>query len=84
MSGVPDSRWDNDELQTLGRITGSDFEAVDTSSLQVSANSGQAAAHWHRPSSRLPTRRRWACEHHGLRWRSGGHRWPRVPGTRWR
>ena len=42
MSGVPDSRWDNDKLATLGRIKGSDFEAVNTQSLIVSANSGQA------------------------------------------
>lgn len=42
MSGVPDSRWNNDLLQTLGRIRGSDFQAVDTQSLVVDPNSGQA------------------------------------------
>ena len=42
MSGVPDSRWNNDKLQTLGRIKGSDFEAVNTASLIVSPSSGQA------------------------------------------
>ena len=42
ISGVPDSRWDNDALQQLGRIKGSDWQAVDESSLQVSADSGQA------------------------------------------
>lgn len=42
LSGVPDERWDNDALHALGGITGSDFEAVDASSLQVSPNSGQA------------------------------------------
>jgi len=42
MSGVPDARWDNDKLQTLGRIKGTDFEALNTLSLIVSANSGQA------------------------------------------
>jgi hypothetical protein len=42
ISGVPDSRWDNDALQQLGRIKGTDWQAVDESSLQVSANSGQA------------------------------------------
>jgi hypothetical protein len=42
MSGVPDGRWDNDVLHTLGRIPGSDFEAVDESSLMVSSGSGQA------------------------------------------
>jgi hypothetical protein len=29
-SGAPDSRWDNDDLQTLRRLRGSDFEVVDT------------------------------------------------------
>jgi hypothetical protein len=43
MSGVPDERWDNDALQALRTIKGSDFEAVDSSSLRVSPNSGQAA-----------------------------------------
>ena len=42
VSGAPDPRWDDDELQTLGQITGSDFEAVDVSALQVAADSGQA------------------------------------------
>ncbi len=42
VSGVPDSRWNNDLLQTLGRIKGSDFQAVDTQSLVVDPNSGQA------------------------------------------
>ncbi|MFT4049228.1 MAG: hypothetical protein QM648_05240 [Solirubrobacterales bacterium] len=32
-SGAPDSHWDNDDLHSLGRLTGSDFEVVDTSSL---------------------------------------------------
>jgi hypothetical protein len=42
MSGVPDSRWNNDLLQTLGHIKGSDFQAVNTQSLIVDPNSGQA------------------------------------------
>jgi hypothetical protein len=33
ISGAPDPRWSNDALHTLDRITGSDFEVVDTSSL---------------------------------------------------
>jgi len=33
ISGAPDPRWSNDDLHTLGRITGADFEVVDTSSL---------------------------------------------------
>jgi hypothetical protein len=32
-SGAPDRRWDNDDLHTLDRIRGADFEVVDTSSL---------------------------------------------------
>ena len=34
VSGVPDPRWSNDDLHTLGRVHGSDFEVVDTSSLR--------------------------------------------------
>ena len=40
LSGVPDERWDNDVLALLGQIRGSDFEAVDTSSLIVDPDSG--------------------------------------------
>ena len=43
ISGAPDERWANNVLHQLDVIIGSDYEAVDTSSLQVSANSGQAA-----------------------------------------
>jgi len=42
LSGVPDARWNNDLLHTLGTIKGSDFEAVDSTSLIVDPNSGQA------------------------------------------
>jgi len=42
ISGAPDSRWDNDALQTLAQVRGSDFEAVDESGLMVNSNSGQA------------------------------------------
>lgn len=42
ITGVPDERWDNDTLRLLHQIRGSDFEAVDTSSLMVDPNSGQA------------------------------------------
>jgi hypothetical protein len=31
VSGAPDPRWSNDQLHTLGRLTGADFEVVDTS-----------------------------------------------------
>jgi hypothetical protein len=33
ISGAPDPHWSNDALHSLGGITGSDFEVVDTSSL---------------------------------------------------
>jgi hypothetical protein len=40
ISGVPDERWDNDDLHALHQLSGSDFEAVDVSSLMVDPNSG--------------------------------------------
>ncbi len=43
ISGATDDRWNNDELHELDFIRGSDFEAVDVSSLMVNVNSGQAA-----------------------------------------
>ncbi|HEU5200230.1 MAG TPA: hypothetical protein VFU32_11365 [Ktedonobacterales bacterium] len=42
LSGAPDDHWNNDDLAQLSHILGSDFEVVDTASLQVSANSGEA------------------------------------------
>ena len=33
ISGAPDPRWSDDALHQLGRLTGADFEVVDTSSL---------------------------------------------------
>ncbi|TML52932.1 MAG: hypothetical protein E6G16_05255 [Actinobacteria bacterium] len=33
VSGAPSPRWNNDALHALGRLTGADFEVVDTSSL---------------------------------------------------
>lgn len=45
VSGAPDDAWNNDELNDeWRRLKGSDFEAVDVSSLMVGANSGQAKA----------------------------------------
>jgi hypothetical protein len=41
ISGVPDERWDNDALHELHQVHGSDFQAVDVSSLMVDPNSGQ-------------------------------------------
>jgi hypothetical protein len=34
VGGAPTAGWDNDQLHTLGRITGRDFEVVDASSLR--------------------------------------------------
>jgi hypothetical protein len=43
ISGAPDARWDDDMLVTAFRsLKGSDFEAVDVSSLMVDPDSGQA------------------------------------------
>jgi hypothetical protein len=44
ISGVPDERWDNDDLHQLQQLHGSDFEAVDVSSLMVDPDSGQVTA----------------------------------------
>jgi hypothetical protein len=49
LSGAPDPRWDDDELHQLGLLHGSDFEAVDESSLMIDPNSAQA-----RPPSPSP------------------------------
>jgi chitodextrinase len=43
ISGVPDERWDNDMLVgELKLVKGSDFEAIDESSLMIDPDSGQA------------------------------------------
>jgi hypothetical protein len=42
VSGAPDDHWDNDQLQKLGGLSGSDFEVVDVSGLEVSPGSGAA------------------------------------------
>lgn len=45
ISGVPDPRWDNDLLvPAFHSVEASDFEVVETCSLRVGANSGQAQA----------------------------------------
>jgi hypothetical protein len=41
LSGVPDPRWDNDVLRELRTLHGTDFEAVDTSSLPIHPDSLQ-------------------------------------------
>lgn len=43
ISGVPDERWDNDDLHELDDVLGSDFEVVDTSSLMLDPDSGRSA-----------------------------------------
>lgn len=40
ISGIPDPRWDNDDLHELDVLLGSDFEFVDVSSLIVDPDSG--------------------------------------------
>src|SRR5206468_7661231 len=42
ISGKPDSRWNNDNLQTLRQVLGSDFEAVDATVLRIDPDSGAA------------------------------------------
>ena len=44
ISGAPDPRWSNDDLHSLGRLTGADFEVVDTSKLRpVGGRAGRDA-----------------------------------------
>jgi len=42
ISGQPDDRWNNDNLHTLGRLLGSNFEAVDAAVLRIDPDSGAA------------------------------------------
>ncbi|WP_245920428.1 PKD domain-containing protein [Methanospirillum stamsii] len=42
LSGVPDERWDNEALKTLRNIKGTDFEAVNVTSLMIHPDSAQA------------------------------------------
>ncbi|WP_292349819.1 hypothetical protein [Methanoregula sp. PtaU1.Bin006] len=42
ISGVPDERWNNDDLEGLKQLKGSDFEAVNESSLMINKDSGRA------------------------------------------
>ncbi|MEZ5166511.1 MAG: S-layer homology domain-containing protein [Acidimicrobiales bacterium] len=44
ISGSPDERWNNDVLHELGAISGSAFEAVDSSGLIADPNSARALA----------------------------------------
>lgn len=42
ISGVPDERWNNDDLNRLKKVKASDFEAVDSDSLMKNRDSGEA------------------------------------------
>ncbi|MEV4417860.1 hypothetical protein [Catellatospora sp. NPDC049609] len=44
LTGTSDQRWSNEALRALKNLQGSDFEAVDTSGLMLSKNSGAARA----------------------------------------
>lgn len=44
LSGAPHADWNDDQLRELRQVVGSDFEAVDVSSLRVGDNSAQARA----------------------------------------
>jgi hypothetical protein len=46
VSGAPDENWDNDVLHELDVLTGSDFEAVDTSALSPWIFSDVPDSHW--------------------------------------
>src|SRR5579864_3611774 len=43
ISGAPDDRWDNDVLHSISSLQGSDFEAVNESSLMVQPDSAQVS-----------------------------------------
>ena len=43
LSGAPDERWDNDALHQVSQLHGSDFEAVDESSLMADPNSARVS-----------------------------------------
>jgi hypothetical protein len=42
ISGTPDSRWDTNALLALRNVKGSDFEAVNSTSLMINESSGKA------------------------------------------
>jgi hypothetical protein len=46
MSGVPDPRWNNSDLNALRNVPGSAFEAVDVSSLKLSNTSYAVVTAW--------------------------------------
>jgi len=52
ISGAPDDRWNNDSLRELRRVHGSDFEAVESTSLELAPDSGAAKSEPRRPIRR--------------------------------
>ncbi|EMJ94135.1 hypothetical protein [Leptospira alstonii] len=42
LSGAPNENWNNDQLHKLGKVLGNHFEAVDSESLILSPDSGEA------------------------------------------
>lgn len=50
VTGTHDERWDDRLLSDLGDIKGSDFEAVDVSSLMIDPDSGQASVRGGNPA----------------------------------
>ena len=55
--GVRDDRWNTGDLWDLTSIKGTDFEAVDVSSLMIDSNSGKAGSFLHNDyTSQLPSR----------------------------
>ena len=42
ISGAPDDRWNNDNLQRFGGLLGSNFEAIDATGLMINPDSGEA------------------------------------------
>ena len=70
LSGAPDDRWNNSDLNALRSVPGSAFEAVDVSSLKL-ANTSYAVAGGVRRRRRLRRRHRRRLRHRRL------HRRPR-------
>ncbi len=46
ISGVPDERWDNDNLQELGQVTGSDLEVVAMDGVSIDPDSARSRVIW--------------------------------------
>jgi len=55
ISGAPDPNWDNDILSELEQVAGSNFEAVDVSSLMISPDSAATKPYVIPPAPPAPT-----------------------------